>query len=171
MEKPTPLSPELRENLVAYLDGELDEETVEALEATLANSAEAREEVDMLTRTWSLMDKLPQPGPSQEFTLRTLTAIQMEAIPSQVTHRFTWYRHARRGTIVACLAMLLGIGAFFGYHTAHSFLFFPEENVSVIQELDVIENLDNYSDVKDIEFLEELNKQKVFDEDPDTKTQ
>ncbi|GAB4153916.1 MAG: hypothetical protein Tsb009_30420 [Planctomycetaceae bacterium] len=168
MDKTTRLTPEQRENLVAYLDGELDEETVEILEATLAKSPEARHEVDMLMRTWALMDELPQPNPSQEFTVRTLTAVKTEALTEQNGNRISWYRHARRGIMLGGFAILIGVAAFLGYHATYSLM--PDENEPIIQELEVIENLDNYSDVRDIEFLRELAREKVFDEESDDKT-
>ncbi|MCH8828754.1 MAG: hypothetical protein IID45_04170, partial [Planctomycetes bacterium] len=56
MNETTRLSPQQRDDLVAYLDGELDEETTQSMERTLAHSPVARHEMDMLTRTWSLLD-------------------------------------------------------------------------------------------------------------------
>jgi anti-sigma factor RsiW len=54
MDNPTPITPELRENLVAYLDGELDEVATLEVERTLSESAEIRLEVEELSRTWDL---------------------------------------------------------------------------------------------------------------------
>ena len=65
------LTSQQRENLVAYLDGELDEVETQEIERTLAHSLEARHEVDMLTRTWELLDTLPKSKASEEFSERT----------------------------------------------------------------------------------------------------
>lgn len=165
MEKPTRISEQQRTDLVAYLDGELDENSADALERTLANSPVARHEVDMLTRTWELLDKLPQPNPSREFTVRTLTAIEIERTPlTSITSR-GWYSHARRGAVIIGLLAFLSLGGICGYHVTHNLL--PRKHARLIDDLDVIENLDAYSDVSDFAVLKELENQKVFDEDPE----
>src|SRR5262249_41070651 len=66
------LTDEDRANLVAYLDGELDAEAAQALEAKLSVDPTARAEADALKRTWELLDYLPRPEPSPSFTHRTL---------------------------------------------------------------------------------------------------
>lgn len=168
MEKTSRLTPEQRADLVAYLDGELDEDTTDALETTLAQSPVARHEVDMLTRTWALMDSLPQPSPSQEFAVRTLTAVRIENSPTQPLVKRAWYGHARRGAVIAGLIAVLTLGGFAGFHVTHSLL--PQEHEQLIKDLDVIKNLDAYSDVNDIEFLKKLENENLFDEEPESRT-
>lgn len=69
----TEANDEQRENeLVAYLDGELDERTAHDLEQKLQADAALRREADGLKRTWELLDFLPQPEPTPTFTSRTL---------------------------------------------------------------------------------------------------
>src|SRR5947209_1854609 len=70
-----PLSDEERAELVAYLDGEADEATRRALEAKLSRDPQARAEAEALKRTWALLDFLPRPEPSTDFTTRTLTRV------------------------------------------------------------------------------------------------
>ena len=50
----------LKEDLVAYLDGELDEQASQDIEQTLAQSPAARREVEALARTWKLLRVLPE---------------------------------------------------------------------------------------------------------------
>ena len=64
MAKPPPWSAEERDNLVAYLDGELDEAAVRSLEARLARDPQARQELEALKRSWEMLDYLPRPEPS-----------------------------------------------------------------------------------------------------------
>src|SRR5262249_17230514 len=66
------LSDEDRANLVAYLDGELDEASAQALEAKLNTDPRARAEAETLRRTWELLDYLPRAEVSTSFTHRTL---------------------------------------------------------------------------------------------------
>lgn len=168
MEETSRLTPEQRADLVAYLDGELDEDTSDALETTLAQSPVARHEVDMLTRTWALMDDLPQPSPSQEFAVRTLTAVRIENAPTQLLVERPWFGHARRGAVIAGLVAVLTLGGFAGFHVTHNLL--PDRNQPLLDDLDVIENLDDYSDIGSIHDLAELEKQRVFHEDPESRT-
>jgi hypothetical protein len=61
--------------LVAYLDGELDPTSARAVEARLATDPHARSRAAALKKTFDLLDYLPKPEPSAEFTSRTLDKI------------------------------------------------------------------------------------------------
>src|SRR5437763_16811884 len=77
------LSEEDRENLVAYLDGELDEATAQALESKLSLDPQARAEADALRRTWELLDYLPKPEPSTDFTNKTLSKLSVKGLSTR----------------------------------------------------------------------------------------
>jgi anti-sigma factor RsiW len=64
------------EDLVAFLDGELDTQAGEAVEAKISLDATIRGEVDALKKTWDLLDFLPRPEPSPNFTERTMSQVQ-----------------------------------------------------------------------------------------------
>jgi anti-sigma factor RsiW len=162
MNDSNPLSPEKRAELVAYVDGELDETATQEMERVLAESAEARHEVDMLGRTFALLDTLPRPGASDEFTAKTLATLKAEQAALPWPQR-TWYRNVRRGAIAAAWLVGLALSASLGYYAANRLA--PRGNTEMIRELPVIENLDAYSDVSDIRFLRELKQQPVFDDD------
>src|SRR6185369_4564028 len=81
MAKITRLSAEQRENLVAYIDGELDESAVQGVEQALAESVVARHEIDMLSRTWDLLNVLPGVKVSDEFSRNTLSSIRAAEQP------------------------------------------------------------------------------------------
>ena len=83
-----------RENLTAYLDGELDGKTAQALEAKINLDPEARQEVEALKKAWGLLDYLPKPELSANFTSRTLdrvSAIRPISRASQIN-----YHHGKR---------------------------------------------------------------------------
>ena len=164
MNETTRLSPQQRDDLVAYLDGELDEETTQSMERTLAHSPVARHEMDMLTRTWSLLDELPQPSPSAEFTQRTVTAVRLENVSTRLSDR-VWFQNARRGCIVVGWLFVLAIGSMLGFQVAREIT--PVKNADLIRDVQVIENHEPYRDVGDVPFLRELERAKVFDEVPD----
>ena len=74
------LTAELRTELVAYLDGELDEQTNERIEQTVAGNEVARREIERLSRVYDLLDELPLEQPSQEFTQTTVSAVRAEVV-------------------------------------------------------------------------------------------
>ena len=151
-----------RENLVAYLDGELDEVATEEIERTLAHSAEARYEVDMLTRTWELLDTLPKSKASDEFSERTLSSIKVEDLkPSGAG----WFRPANWGLRMYPIlgGLVLIVAATAGFSVSRYGI--PDESEQLVEELPLIENYNVYSDITDVEFLQELQKSGLFDED------
>src|SRR5262249_11991532 len=80
-----PLNDDERADLVAYLDGELDEAATQAVEAKIAADPEARAELDALKQTWGMLDFLPKSSPSPNFTNRTTQRLTLENLPSAKT--------------------------------------------------------------------------------------
>src|SRR5437870_7341936 len=89
MTKPT--DDERQAELVAFLDGELDEDAARDFERRIGQDPELRAQADALKKTWELLDFLPQPEPSPTFTTRTLDKVAVlrpapiAAGPSQKT--------------------------------------------------------------------------------------
>ena len=65
------------EKLVAYLDGELPEGDARDVESSLASDPAMRAEVEKLNRAWELLDLLPRPHASSDFSSRTLTTLKV----------------------------------------------------------------------------------------------
>ena len=78
MSERPPLSDEDRATLVAYLDGELDEDAVRQVEARISQDPTVRAEVESMKRTWELLDYLPRAEPSPTFTHRTVSLVTGE---------------------------------------------------------------------------------------------
>jgi hypothetical protein len=161
MNKLTRLSGEERGNLIAYLDGELDETTARLIEQKLARSDTARHDVEMLVRTWDLLDLLERPRVTQEFTTRTLALAQADVQPSRFS-QIDWQRPLRRTVIFALWLATLGAMAAFGWTVTRRWV--PNEAQMLIDDLPVIENLDLYTEVDSIEFLRELRRSGSFHE-------
>src|SRR4051794_35752255 len=83
------LTPDEREDLVAYLDGELDDETTQRLETKLSQSAAARTEAEELKRSWGLLDYLPRPKASEDFTNQTMDKLATIQLASARRMRLT----------------------------------------------------------------------------------
>ena len=67
---------EITAELVAYLDGELDQHGHERVATKISLDAGVRSEADALKKTWDLLDYLPRPEPSANFTERTVEKIE-----------------------------------------------------------------------------------------------
>ena len=85
MNKLVRLTPEQRDNLVAYLDGELDEAETQNIEQVMSRSSTVQHDVEMLTRTFEMLDLLPRPQVGEAFTNRTLASLQtVKAAPKGI---------------------------------------------------------------------------------------
>lgn len=162
----TPIPPSLRENLVAYLDGELDESETLEVERTLTESAEIRQEVEALARTWELLEQLPRVRASSEFTERTMASIQA-ASAVEATQPLIRPETKRKFWVISLLAGLAMCAAL-GFFLTNRGL--PEKSELLMRNLPVIEQLDLYEDVGDVEFLKELGELGPLSEAPTTES-
>lgn len=154
------LNSEQRENLVAYLDGELSEEETQDIEQVLASSEVARHEVDMLSRSWDLIGVLPSTKASEEFTRKTLSSLRAaEAERSFVSPEFR--RNVKRLTILAGWGAVLGLCVYLGFTATNRWV--PNPSDQLLDEYDVISNLDRYSEVGSIEFLQTLKTNRTLE--------
>jgi anti-sigma factor RsiW len=165
---PSNLNEQERADLVAYLDGELEAETAQALEAKLARDPAARAEVEQLRRAWELLDFLPKPEPSASFTHRTLqrvgpaaTAARRKRAPRQLPRwafGLGWAASVLFALAGGYLALTLLLrGGPRGNDTSDQ---------DLVRDLRVIENKRMYELVDDFEFLKDLDHPDLFGEDP-----
>ena len=70
------LTPDERADLVAYVDGELPETHSRSIATKLTQSATARREVEMLEKTWEMLDYLPRPRVTEQFSEKTVSHIR-----------------------------------------------------------------------------------------------
>jgi anti-sigma factor RsiW len=172
MAERTPLSEEERKNLVAYLDGELDAKTVRILEAKLNQDAAARAEADVLRRTWEMLDYLPRPEPTPNFSSRTLervSALRPQAAPANKVRRWSkWVPGAGWAAAVLC-AGVLGFASM-SWLTKTQPPAAPvvpqiDEDQLLVRDLHLIENQRLYEFVDDIHFLRALDDPDLFGDD------
>lgn len=153
MDKLSRLTAEDRDNLVAYLDGELPDDVTTRVESVLAQSNVARHDVELLARTYDLLDELPRPKASPDFTERTLVTAKLEEARPDFRQTQT-YRLLQRSTVlVAWFAILLLCGSLSYAVTA---LWIPRPVDELLENYPVIERLDVYTEVGSVEFLEQL---------------
>lgn len=151
-----------RENLVAYLDGELNEAEQRALATKLTQSISARREIEALQATWELLEHLPRPSLSPEFTAHTLSEID-RAPETWSRTLLPWARFLLRAA--ACLlAALFMFGAGF---VATRYLW-PDPTSRLADRLSLAEHLDEYRAIGgDFEFLRQLDRIPEFNVERD----
>ena len=147
------LSPTDRANLVAYLDGELSDSEARGMATKLTKSATARREVEILERTWELLDYLPRPQASELLTARTMSGVlqlslqgdKLDSAARTAARRAVW---AVVWMIASCLA--------FGVGYAVTVWAWPDPTARLSRDLPIAEHLDEYRDVATPEYLESL---------------
>ena len=114
MEKIPRLSTQQRSDLVAYLDGELNETASREIERILTHSPVARNEVEVLMRTWEMLDALPMRSASEDFTERTMSTIRIDDYREPLSEKL-WFQRTRRGVIIAGWVAGLVVAAVIGF--------------------------------------------------------
>lgn len=154
MDKLSRLSPEDRENLTAYLDGELEEDGTRHIESILTRSSVARTDVEVLARTYDLLDVLPRPKSTSDFTERTVATAKLETYQKRFTEQ-PWFKSVQRAGVLAAWGIALVLFATAGYSLTNRWL--PSEADLLLDEYPVIRQLDEYAEADSIEFLERLS--------------
>lgn len=150
-----------RTNLVAYLDGELDQAESQSIAIRLTSSASARRELQGLERTWDLLDLLPRPRASPELTTRTLS--QARQIEERGTRFLVSAGPSIRWVAGILIASALAMGAFgLGYVTTR--WLWPDPLARLTRDLSIAENLDAYRAIGSLEFLRKLDAALTQDE-------
>jgi len=152
------------EELVAYLDGELDAQAARRIEDWLASNPDVRRKLHELERTWELIGELDGArlgGTFAQSTLELVTAaVEQDVRQSQAQAP----RLRRRGRLLFSLLLLAaGLAGFLTVSLA-----VPDPNRQILDDLPLLENLDQYRQVQSIEFLRMLQQEKLFVEEEGT---
>lgn len=163
MNPATPQSPNdtAEAQLVAYLDGELNDQQTEAVEQQLSRDANLRRRLHDLQRAWDLLDSLPRSEATENFTQSTLemVAVQAEAEVTQVAQQTRRTQSWVLGSAVSGVLAALLAGFLVGRNL------WPSPDEPLVRDLPVIERVDEYLFAEDIEFLKLLDREGLFPEE------
>lgn len=159
MDKWARLTAEQRDNLVAYLDGELDEELTQQIDRVLVQSEVARHEVEALARTWEMLDLLPRPHAREDFTERTLTTLKVSEMRPRLVDQ-PWFAVVRKGGVMLVWLAGLAVCALLGFAATTRWV--PNPQAEMLANLPLLENLDLYLEVQELEFVHQLQRLQIF---------
>ena len=164
MSETQPINDATQEELVAYLDGELEPQASRDVERRLATDPEYRQLLQLLSQAWDALDQLPHVQPPENFAGSTVAMVAQGAreevaeLKSSTSRRRLWGILA--GISGMAVALLLG--------SVITAAILPEPDAALIEDLPVIENVDVYLYADDIEFLHRLEESGLFAGDVDS---
>ncbi|MCH5374856.1 MAG: hypothetical protein JJ992_12850 [Planctomycetes bacterium] len=105
-ENSAPAEGNIVEELVAYLDGELDTDSNRQIERRLSRDLTLRHQLRQLQQSWDLLDHLPRADVDESFTQSTVAMVALRAADEKREAEATEIRHGRSLWMgsVACAA-------------------------------------------------------------------
>jgi len=146
------------EELVAYLDGELDVSGAARVERRLADDAAYRARLAQLQRAWDMLDTLQRSEANDDFARSTVEMIAVQAVDDAKTGHMRAVRQRSLAWVGISAAVLLAAtgGYFFLQWTL------DQPNRELVRDLPVIERIDEYRDADSVEFLQQLHREGLF---------
>ena len=158
-ELPNGHDPELEE-LVAYLDGELESDRAQEIEQRLVSDPNYRTRLQELERTWEMLDWLPRSQTSPKFTQTTVELVAVQAEREVAKGELRDKRQRRSGQLLVVVATLAvcfaGFGLVWNWQQA--------DERQLLRDYPLIEELDMYRNADSVEFLRRLEQHGLFTE-------
>jgi anti-sigma factor RsiW len=154
------------EELVAYLDGELDAETAARIERRLAEDPRFSARLNQLQRAWDLLDTLQQTEADDDFVHSTVAMVAVQAEQDAKTQRLRAVR--RRSLAWLALGCLVLVSAAAGYVGLQ--LQLTHEDRELLRDLPVIEHVDDYRSIDSLDFVKQLAHENLFPAEVDDGT-
>ncbi len=147
--------------LVAYLDGELDEVAVDEMERRLVDDEPLRQNAEMLDKTWRMLNTLEEMPASGEFTQRTLASMSAPSLGT-LTDVADGETVANPGR-VPLLKILMTFALSFVLASAgllagrwYSATSSNPDDVQMLQNMSLLERYSLYRPIPSVEFLKNL---------------
>ena len=156
---PERMEPEA-EILVAYLDGELDAQSVRQMEDRLASEPDLRAKMTLLEQTWNMLNELETVSADKELVRSTMEVVtltiekELSDDEKQLEKRMGFDRLILLATI-----FLFGV---IGYQLAA--LVGIQMKKQFAADIPIILNISKYKEIGSFDFLQALSEKRVFDE-------
>jgi anti-sigma factor RsiW len=146
------------EEIVAYLDGELDSVAEAQVVRRLSEDAAYRARLGQLQQAWDMLDNLRRTEADDEFVQSTVAMVAVQAEAEAQTQKLRVQR--RQSLLWAAIATvaLLSVGA--GFVAIHRRM--TRDNRNLVRDLPVVEHVDEYRYIDDIDFLKQLERENLF---------
>jgi hypothetical protein len=148
-----------RENLVAYLDNELEDAQARAVEAKIHLNPAVRAQADQMKRAWDLLDYLPRAEPRADFTCRTMD--RLTAL-GPIEKRAHWKSTLAWAAVFLCVTA--GGAAVCWLIERHNNSANSTEQ-DIAHNLRLLQHLPTYRWVNDIAQLNEISQPELFGDD------
>jgi hypothetical protein len=154
---------QLREELVAYLDGELDAEQSRRIEQRARVEPDTGRMLEELDRTWHMLDQLDAPATNEDFTCTTLEMVALAAVDDAAQAKAQQPRRRLRAALWAVAGLIAAAAA--GFVIVANLI--PDPNAQFLHDLPILENFDRYREIDNFDFLRALNDERIFPDDAD----
>ena len=154
------------EELVAYLDGELDAETEARIVRRLADDPRYNQRLIQLQRAWDLLDTLQQTEADDDFVHSTVAMVAVQAEQDAKTQKVRIVR--RRNLMWLAISGVVLLSATLGYVAIQRRL--SREDRELVRDLPVIEHVDEYRTIESLDFLKQLAQENLFPAETDDGT-
>ncbi len=152
------------ELLVAYLDGELDPGESLRVERRLSEDDGFRQLLKGLQDAWDLLDELPQPTLDDGFTQTTVEMVAVRARHESTGEQGAWQQRRMMQRLIGGVTVAICVGV--GFLIVRSWQGTPDREL--LENLPVIERVDQYTQIDNLDFLQALAANGLFDETVDT---
>ena len=146
------------EQIVAYLDGELDREAALVIERRLAADPAYRARLTRLQQAWDLLDNLGRTEADEDFTHSTVAMVTVKAEEDSTAGRDAARRRKQLlWAGLGGLSLAAAVGAFLVVDRQLN-----SENRALVRDLPIIEKVDEYTNIESVDFLKQLQKEGLF---------
>lgn len=146
------------EEIVAYLDGELDSEAEARVVRRLSEDASYRSRLGQLQQAWDLLDNLRGSEADDEFGQSTVAMVAVQAEAEAKTLKLRVVRRRKLTWLaVAALTLVSVVGGFAALRQR-----LTQDDRNLVRDLPVIERVDEYRNIDNIEFLRQLERENLF---------
>jgi anti-sigma factor RsiW len=146
------------EEIVAYLDGELDSDAEARVVRRLSDDPAYRARLSQLQHAWDLLDNLRGAEADDEFTASTVAMVAVHAEQESKSRQMRVVRQRSYAWLGLAAIALLSIAG--GYYVL--LLRVTRADRNLVRDLPVIERVDEYRNIDDLSFLKALERENLF---------